>query len=112
MDLSLSENQEMLKKTAREFIEKEYPWQKVRDIQQSPQAFQPETWKQLNDLGWLGLPFPEQFGGAGGDFMDTVVLLEETGRKEIMGAHRPAMLYQFKKREFVIEKKESGVSPE
>ncbi|MBI3743545.1 MAG: acyl-CoA dehydrogenase family protein [Chloroflexi bacterium] len=80
MDLSLSENQEMLKKTAREFIEKEYPWQKVRDIQQSPQAFQPETWKQLNDLGWLGLPFPETQGGAGGDFMDTVVLLEEIGR--------------------------------
>jgi alkylation response protein AidB-like acyl-CoA dehydrogenase len=80
MDLSLSENQQMLKKTAREFIEKEYPWQKVRDIQESAPGFAPETWRQITGLGWLGLPFPEPFGGAGGDFTDTAVLLEEIGR--------------------------------
>ncbi len=80
MDLSLTENQQMLKTSARAFIEKEYPWQKVRDIQESPTGFASETWKQITGLGWLGLPFPEAYGGAGGDFMDTAVLLEEIGR--------------------------------
>ncbi len=80
MDLSLSERQQMLKTSAREFMEKEYPWQKVQEVLDTPASFTPETQKQVAGLGWTGLPFPEDFGGAGGDLIDLAVLLEEIGR--------------------------------
>ncbi|MEE9286303.1 MAG: acyl-CoA dehydrogenase family protein [Dehalococcoidia bacterium] len=80
MDLALNENQQMIKATARDFIEREYPWQKVRDIQESATGFSDETWRQIADLGWLGLPFPESYGGTAGDLLDAAVLLEEIGR--------------------------------
>ena len=80
MDLALTENQQMLKTAARDFIEKEYPWQKVRDIQESETGFSQETWRQVTKLGWPGLPFPEAYGGTAGDLLDAAVLLEEIGR--------------------------------
>ena len=80
MNLSLSETQQALKTTAREFLEKEYPWGKVVEAHESDAGFFPETWRQLKDLGWLGLPFPEAYNGADGNFMDLAVLLEEIGR--------------------------------
>ena len=80
MDLALTENQQMLKTAARDFIEKEYPWQKVRDIQESETGFSQETWRQVTKLGWPGLPFPEAYGGTAGDMLDAAVLLEEIGR--------------------------------
>jgi alkylation response protein AidB-like acyl-CoA dehydrogenase len=47
---------------------------------ETPEGFSHEQWKQLGELGFLGLILPEEFGGAGLGFVDLVVLLEETGR--------------------------------
>lgn len=43
-------------------------------------GYSPELWKNIADLGWLGLTFPEEYGGIGSSFLDLVVLLEECGR--------------------------------
>ena len=80
MDLSLSETQQMVKATAREFLEKECPRTLVRAMEEDAQGFPPALWRKIASLGWPGLAFPQEYGGSGGDFLDLVVLLEEMGR--------------------------------
>ena len=80
MDLALSERQEMLKTTAREFLDKECPRSYVREMAADEKGYSPQLWKKIAGLGWLGLPFPEEYGGSDGSFLDLTVLLEEMGR--------------------------------
>ncbi|HTK93675.1 MAG TPA: acyl-CoA dehydrogenase family protein [Verrucomicrobiae bacterium] len=69
---------EMLRKSVRAFVEKEVTpfvpqWESAGRI---PRAF----WRRLGELGFLGLEFPPEYGGAGGDFLSSVVLGEEMAR--------------------------------
>ena len=80
MDFELGEEQVMLKTSARDFLEKECPKQLVRDMMDDEKGYPPGLWKQMADLGWLGLTFPEEYGGVGSSFLDLAVLLEEGGR--------------------------------
>jgi alkylation response protein AidB-like acyl-CoA dehydrogenase len=80
MNLELSETQKSLQTTARSFLESECPWTVVRDLHDSESGYSPEMWRKMAELGWTGLMLPEKYGGAGGSFMDLVVLLEEMGR--------------------------------
>src|SRR4030043_1784329 len=85
MDLSLSEQQEMLRKMARDFLTTECPTKLVRDMEEDEKGYVPELWRKMARLGWQGLPFPEQYGGGDGSFLDLVVLLEEMGRALLPG---------------------------
>ena len=85
MDLGLSEVQQMLKSSAQEFLAQECPLSLVRELEEDPQGYSDDLWRQIVELGWTGVVFPEQFGGTGGDFMDLSVLLEETGRALLPG---------------------------
>jgi 3-oxocholest-4-en-26-oyl-CoA dehydrogenase beta subunit len=80
MDLELNENQKLLRKSARTFLETECPWTKTRDLQESESGYSPEMWRKMADLGWISLMIPEQYEGAGGTFLDLIVLAEEMGR--------------------------------
>lgn len=80
MDFSLTEEQEMLKKTARDFLEKECPKTMVKKMAEDEEGYSPELWRKMAELGWLGLVFPTKYEGSGGSFLDLVVLLEEMGR--------------------------------
>ena len=85
MDLGLTEIQQMLKNSAREFLSQECPLTLVRELEEDPRGFTDELWRQIVGLGWTGLAFPEQYGGTGGDFTDLAVLLEEMGRSLVPG---------------------------
>ncbi len=80
MDLGLSEIQQMLKSSAQEFLARECPVSLVREMEEDEQGYPDGLWRQMVGLGWTGVPFPEQYGGTGGDFLDLAVLLEEMGR--------------------------------
>jgi alkylation response protein AidB-like acyl-CoA dehydrogenase len=80
MDFELGEEQVMLKTSARDFLEKECPKKLVRDMMEDERGYVPELWKKMADLGWLGLTFPEEYGGADSSFLDLAVLMEECGR--------------------------------
>jgi len=84
MDLSLSEEQEMLRKSAREFLERECPKKLVREMEQDEKGYSPELWKKMAELGWMGLVFPEEYGGTG-SFLSLIILLEEMGRALLPG---------------------------
>jgi alkylation response protein AidB-like acyl-CoA dehydrogenase len=80
MDFSLTEMQEKLKTEARAFLEKECPESFVREMEEDAEGFSPELWDKLAKIGWLGLAYPEQFGGRGGSFIDLALIYEEMGR--------------------------------
>lgn len=85
MDLGLSEVQQMLKNSAREFLAQECPLTLVREMEEDERGYTDDLWRQLAGLGWPGVAFPEQYGGTGGDFLDLAVLLEESGRALLPG---------------------------
>ncbi len=92
MDLGLTPEQEMLRQTAREFLERECPSELVRAMEKDERGYSPELWKKMADLGWMGLPFPEAYGGGGGSFLDLTVLLEEMGRALLPGPFFPTVV--------------------
>ena len=85
MNLAFSEEQEMLKTSARDFLTDKLPKATVKEIEESEQGYSPQLWKEIAGLGWMGLAFPEKYGGADMSFLDLAVLLEETGRACLPG---------------------------
>ena len=92
MDLGLSEQQELLKNAAREFLENECPEQHVREMEEDERGYSPELWGQMAEQGWQGLLIPEEHGGAGFDFLYLCVLLEEFGRALVPGPFMSSVL--------------------
>ena len=79
MDLSLTTEQRLLKQTAQDFIARELPKERVRELFDSPTGFAPDLWQQMSTLGWTGMLIPAEYGGAGSDFTTLGVLFEELG---------------------------------
>jgi alkylation response protein AidB-like acyl-CoA dehydrogenase len=92
MDLGLSEEQEMLRTSARDFLQKECPKQLVRQLDESEEGYSPELWRKMAELGWMGLVFPEEYGGSRGSFLDLVILLEEMGYNVLPGPFFPTVV--------------------
>jgi len=80
MDYGFSEEQKILRKTARDFLSKECPKAMVRQMAEDEKGYSPSLWKKMAEMGWLGLVLPSEYGGSGGSFLDLVMLLEEMGR--------------------------------
>ncbi len=85
MDLRYTEEQEILRQTARDFLATECPKTLVRELEQSEKGYSPELWKKMAELGWMGLIIPEEYEGIGYTFQDLAVLLEEMGRNILPG---------------------------
>jgi len=85
LDFELSEDQKMLRKTARDFLVNECTKPFVRQMELDEKGYSPDLWQKMADLGWMGLPFPETCGGWGGSFLDLAVLMEEMGRACLPG---------------------------
>ncbi|HEV3101108.1 MAG TPA: acyl-CoA dehydrogenase, partial [Candidatus Dormibacteraeota bacterium] len=79
MDFAFSEEQEMLRRSARDFLAKECPPKVVRKLMEAPDAYDPALWAKIAALGWTALGIPEEYGGVGG-FLDLIVVMEEAGR--------------------------------
>lgn len=90
MDLGLSEEQEMLKNFARDFLEKECPEKHVREMEEDERGYSPELWKKMAEQGWQGLIIPDSYGGTGMGFLDLIVLIEEFGRALVPGPFIPS----------------------
>ena len=87
MDLALTPAQETLKTEAREFFERECPTSLVREMERDERGYSADMWERMSELGWMGLPFPERYGGSGGSLTDLAVLLEEFGRALVPGPY-------------------------
>ena len=79
MKMHIDEAQEMLRASAREFLSDSFPLKKVREIRAKEGGFSADLWKQMGELGWLGLALPEAAGGSGMQLLDLCLLIEEMG---------------------------------
>ncbi|MEH7390328.1 acyl-CoA dehydrogenase [Bacillus sp. JJ1474] len=78
MNFELTNEQQMLKEMVRDFAEKEIkPY--AKEVDETSQM-RYEIFKKLGELGLLGIPFPEKYGGAGGDTTSYIIAVEEIGR--------------------------------
>ena len=82
MPLVLTEEQELLRDTAREFVQEHSPVSELRRLRDSadPDGFSRALWKEMAGLGWSGIVFPEDVGGAELGHVELGVVLEECGR--------------------------------
>lgn len=82
MQLVLSEDQELIAKTAVDFMQERSPVSRMRALRDSADetGFSRELWKEMAELGWLGIPFPEEYGGAGLGIAELAIVLEAAGR--------------------------------
>jgi alkylation response protein AidB-like acyl-CoA dehydrogenase len=85
MDFGFNQEQELLRATARKFLENECTSEFVRARMAEPAGVTDEFWKKLAEQGWLGLIYPEEFDGTGLGFVDLTVLMEEMGRAVMPG---------------------------
>jgi alkylation response protein AidB-like acyl-CoA dehydrogenase len=89
MNFDLSEEQQILRDSARSFIAKECPSTFVRDMARNDMGYSPDLWNKMAELGWLGLLIPEEYGGSGMSFLDLSVLLYEMGYGLMPGPYFP-----------------------
>jgi alkylation response protein AidB-like acyl-CoA dehydrogenase len=80
MDFGFSDEQEMLRQSARGLLEKECASSVVRRLLDDERGYDGALWKTMAGLGWTGLTIPEEYGGAGLHYVDLVLVLEEMGR--------------------------------
>jgi acyl-CoA dehydrogenase len=82
MELVRTEDQELIAKTAADFVKEKSPIARVRQLRDSndPVGFSRTLWKEMAELGWVGIAFPEAVGGAGLGFAELSVVMEELGR--------------------------------
>jgi alkylation response protein AidB-like acyl-CoA dehydrogenase len=82
VQLVLTEDQELLAKTAADFVAERSPVARMRALRDSADAlgYSKPLWKEMAELGWVGVPFPESYGGAGMGLSELAVVLEALGR--------------------------------
>jgi hypothetical protein len=80
MDLTLSDEQRLLRESADRFVNETYHAEHRRRIANEPLGFSAAIWKQFADLGWLALPIGEEYGGLGGGAIEIGILMEAFGR--------------------------------
>lgn len=85
MEFTLNEEQEMLKKTARDFLKTECGRKVLKELEESETGFSKKLWEGMAALGWMGIVVPEAYDGVGLTLLDLGVLFEEFGRAALNG---------------------------
>lgn len=80
MDFHLTEEQKILQKTARDFLQSECPSSFVLEMEADEKGYTQELWNKMAELGWMALIIPEAYDGVDAVLLDLVVMLEEMGR--------------------------------
>lgn len=81
MNFAFSEDQDMIRKSAADFVKGASNLERIRKIQENGgPGYAPELYQQMADAGWLGCIIPEEYGGMGLGYVDLVCILEELGR--------------------------------
>ncbi|WP_288904540.1 acyl-CoA dehydrogenase family protein [uncultured Sneathiella sp.] len=79
MDFELSDEQNMLKDSVERFVKDNYSAEARAKLADTELGFSRDHWKTMAELGWLGMPFPEEVGGFGGTAVETAIMMENMG---------------------------------
>ena len=80
MDLSYTNEQNLIRDSVQRFARDSYPFDARRRLGETSEGFSRGTWKTFAELGWLGVALPEAYGGSGGSAVDVMILMEAFGR--------------------------------
>ena len=80
MDFRYTDEQLGFQETLQRWISRDYGFEQRRALSRSPLGYSAEAWAHFADLGLLALPFPEEFGGLGGNHVDLMVVMEQVGQ--------------------------------
>ncbi|HVU01940.1 MAG TPA: acyl-CoA dehydrogenase family protein [Polyangiaceae bacterium] len=92
MDFTLTEDQKMLVETVSTFVKKDSTVERVREIRENPNGWDKKVWAKMGELGWLGVPFPEDVGGIGGTFLDAGLVIERLGTTLVPEPYVPSVI--------------------
>src|ERR1041384_2873282 len=92
MDFAFTSDQELLKNSARAFLDEYCKPATVCMLWDDPRGESEAMWKEMAQLGWLGLSLPEAHGGSALGMVESAILLEELGRAAYPGPFLPTML--------------------
>jgi len=83
--LGFSEDQGSLLEVATSFCAKRSPMARVRQLIEDETGHDPDVWREIVELGWLGIAIPEAYGGAGLQLAEVVPVMEQMGRYMLAG---------------------------
>ncbi|HUM14867.1 MAG TPA: acyl-CoA dehydrogenase family protein [Candidatus Nitrosotalea sp.] len=87
MNFSFSEDQVLLRNSVRAALDEQCTPAHVRAMMEDPKGYSDALWGEMAKLGWLGLPFAEEQGGAGLGLVELALVLEEMGRAAYPGPY-------------------------
>src|SRR5205823_10464646 len=87
MDLAFTEEQDLLRGTIREVLQKYSSPEIVRELEDTDPGYRLDLWEELGRQGLLGLTIPEAVGGSGMSQLEQVILYEEFGRALTSSPH-------------------------
>lgn len=111
MNLDFDEAQLMLRTQARQFITEKCPPSRVKEVALATVGYPKEVWQGMAELGWMGIPFPEQYGGAGMSFFEMLLVIEEMGRGAVPTPYLSTMLCGLAIGEFGTEAQKQEFQP-
>ena len=79
MDFDFSEDQQLLQESVQRFVRENYGFEARRQLVATEQGYSDRHWAQFAELGWLGIPFPEEHGGLGMSGVETMIVMEAIG---------------------------------
>lgn len=80
MNFEFSEERVMLRDSVARLVQDDYDFEARRAAVAAEEGFSRDNWQTFADLGWLSIPFAEEYGGFGGDAVDTMVIMEQLGK--------------------------------
>jgi alkylation response protein AidB-like acyl-CoA dehydrogenase len=83
MDLTLTDDQRLIQSAARELLDSRAAAAGARAVAREPAGYSARLWKEMTELGWTGLAFPEQHGGVGQGYLELCLVIEELGRSRV-----------------------------
>jgi|TARA_B100000768_G_scaffold94580_1_gene88379 alkylation response protein AidB-like acyl-CoA dehydrogenase len=92
MDFNFTEEQTLLENMVTSFVRDNYPWEAREAIVKTEEGWKPENWNQFAELGLLGVPFAEEFGGLGGSVVDTMIVMEQFGKGLVVEPYMPSVV--------------------
>ena len=92
MNFDLSSDQKLLVDTVSNFLRKESPVSRLRTMREDSVGYSKDLWRQMGELGWLAIGFPEEAGGLGGSFVDVSLILEKFGTTLVPEPYIPSVV--------------------
>jgi alkylation response protein AidB-like acyl-CoA dehydrogenase len=92
MNFDFTEEQVMLRDSVARYVQDDYDFDTRRAIAASSEAMSRDNWRTFAELGWLSIPFDEEYGGFGGNAVDVMLVMEELGKGLVLEPYLATVL--------------------